>query len=115
MVGVALLGLEAVDGHSSQACDVVLRATCTTATAVALPPHGVAIQAAPVVAQPFVPVQQQVIVQQHAFAIQAFASPLVVQPSCVNAFASSAVRVRNVQRVRPRRVRSFSFQRSIVR
>ncbi len=115
MVGVALLGLTAVDGHSSQACDVVLRATCTTATTVALPLHGVAIQAAPVVVQSFIPVQQQVIVQQHAVALQAFVAPIVVQQRCVRGFASSAVRVRNVQGVRPRRVRSFSFQRSVIR
>ncbi len=112
---VALTGLVMESGQQLQACDVALRASCTTATAVQVQSQAVVLHAAPVVVQSVVPLQQQVFVQQHAVAVQAFAAPVVVQQHCVNGFASRAVRVRNVQRFRPQRVRSFSLQRTVVR
>lgn len=110
LVVMIVVGHGLVGAPQTKACDVALSATCSTAAAVQLQSHAV-----PLVVQSAIPVQQQVVVQQHAVAVQAFAAPVVVQQHCVQGFANRAVRVRNVQRVRPQRVRSFSLQRTVVR
>ncbi len=115
LVVLALVGHVIVGAPQTKACDVALNATCSSATAVQLQSHAVAVQAVPLVVQSAIPVQQQVVVQQHAVAVQALAAPVVIQQHCVQGFARSAVRVRNIQRVRPQRVRSFSLQRTVVR
>jgi len=112
---VTLLGLVISAGHQARGCDVVLSEACATATAVQVQSHAVAVQAAPVAVQSVVPLQQQVIVGHHSLAVQALATPVVVQQHCVSGCANSAVRVRSVQRVRQQRVRSFSLQRSVIR
>ena len=108
MMVVAVFGVFALSCDATQACDVVLSGVCSTASVVR-----VRSQAVPVVVQSFVPVQQQVVIQQHAIAVQAFTAPVVVQQQCVH--GCGVARVQRIQRVRPQRVRSFSLQRTVVR
>lgn len=112
---VALCGLVVGAHMQVRGCDVVLGTTCTTASAVQVQSHAVAVQAVPVVVQSALPIQQRVVVGQHAVTVQALATPVVVRQHCVSGCVNNAVRVRSVQRVRPQRVRSFSLQRSVIR